>query len=554
VRWFGSLSTAGKAAVTVTGGAGAAGAAYSFGGDRIQTPTNMARRRLQSWLRRRLRGSTRQQLTRLVTSLRKRLAWSNIRARLVALRKYFTRSYWREWFENRRDLATREGLQTFLVETYRSYRKRQWRGWLRSRLRGGVDAASGGLITTLIPGWLAPVSGPVGTALSVVVAEIQRWIEDIVMGKFDALGKRYSTLVLRSSALLTDTTDRLWYAVTGENPPASNPSVSSIAGEHAAALDEVGIESVDQLAAADPDHLENAVEVSSSVIDGWIEQAQQRGAKADRPPIAETQNGTRIRRWVDRSTNRATVPVAAVVARVGGAVEPRAHALRARGATAEAWLREDGLPAVVSSARHTTAVIRRSAARSSAQVWLCFRRITAWAAERLGTTDGDLRSIDGIGSAYDERLRRAEVTTVAQLATADPERLAGEIDVSPKRVRRWVTRAVRDRSVRHQLRRRLLIETVRTEAAVTHARTTNSVSLPDVLDTRAWTVIETTEEIDAGRLSAVGMTSVQQLAAADPSRLAGAVDRDVEVVAGWIDAAQTYQAYVINAPPERFSR
>ena len=95
---------------------------------------------------------------------------------------------------------------------------------------------------------------------------------------------------------------------------------------------------------------------------------------------------------------------------------------------------------------------------------------------------------------------------------------------------------------------------MRTEAAVTHARTTNSVSLPDVLDTRAWTVIETTEEIDAGRLSAVGMTSVQQLAAADPSRLAGAVDRDVEVVAGWIDAAQTYQAYVINAPPERFSR
>jgi hypothetical protein len=217
----------------------------------------MARRRLQSWLRRRLRGSTRKRLIRLVTSRRKRLTWSNIRARLAALRKYFTRSYWREWFESRRELATREGLQTFLVETYRSYRKRQWRGWLRSRLRGGVDAASGGLITTLIPGWLAPVSGPVGTALSVVVAEIQRWIEDIVMDKFDALGKRYSTLILRSSALLTDTTDRLWYAVTGENPPASDPSVSSIAGEHAAALREVGIESVDQLAAADPDHLEN---------------------------------------------------------------------------------------------------------------------------------------------------------------------------------------------------------------------------------------------------------------------------------------------------------
>ena len=425
---------------------------------------------------------------------------------------------------------------------------------MRSRLRGGVDAASGGLVTTLIPSWLAPVSGPVGAALSVVVAEIQRWIEDIVMGKFDALGKRYSTLMLRSSALLTDITDRLWYAVTGENPPASNPSVSSIAGEHAAALREVGIESVDQLAAADPDHLENTVEVSSEVIDGWIEQAQQRGAKTDRPPIAETQNGKRVRRWVDRLTDRATVPVAAVVARVGGAAEPRAHALRARRATAETWLREDGLPAVISPARHTTAVIRRSAAQGSAQVRLRFRRITVRAAERFGTTGGDLQSIDGIGSAYHERLSEAEITTVTQLATADPERLAGEIEVSPKRVHRWTTQAVRDRSVVHQLRRRLLIQAVRMGSAVTDVRTANSVSLPDVLDTRAWAVVETTEEIDAGCLSAVGVGSVQQLAAANPVRLAGAVNRDVEVVAGWVDAAQTYEKYVIYAPPERFSR
>jgi hypothetical protein len=171
----------------------------------------------------------------------------------------------------------------------------------------------------------------------------------------------------------------------------------------------------------------------------------------------------------------------------------------------------------------------------------------------LGTTDGDLRSIEGIGSAYHERLSEAEVTTVAQLATADPERLAEEIDVSPKRVHRWTTQAVRDRSVVHQLRQRLLIQTVRTRAVVTNARTANPVSLTGVLDTRAWAVVDTTEELDAGCLSAMGVGSVQQLAAADPVRLAGAVDRDVEAVTGWVHAAQTYQEYVIHAPPERFS-
>jgi nucleotidyltransferase/DNA polymerase involved in DNA repair len=171
----------------------------------------------------------------------------------------------------------------------------------------------------------------------------------------------------------------------------------------------------------------------------------------------------------------------------------------------------------------------------------------------LGTTDGDLRSIDGIGPAYDERLRGAAITTVAQLATADPERLAAEIDVSPKRVRRWTTQAVRERSVVRQLRRRLLIQAVRTRAAVTDVRTANPVSLTGVPDTRAWAVVGTTEELDAGCLSAMGVRSVQQLAAADPVRLAGAVDRDVEAVTGWVHAAQTYQEYVIHAPPERFS-
>jgi predicted flap endonuclease-1-like 5' DNA nuclease len=318
-------------------------------------------------------------------------------------------------------------------------------------------------------------------------------------------------------------------------------------------LREVGIESVDQLAAADPDHLENTVDVSSGVIDGWIEQAQQRGAKADRPPIAETQNGKRIRRLIDRFTSRATVPVAAVGVRAVETARARAHALRARAATAQTWLREAGLPAVVSSAHHTGAMIHRGMARGSAQVRLRFRRIDVRVAERLRTTNGDLRSIDGIGPAYDERLRGAAITTVAQLATADPERLAREIEVSPKRVRRWTTQAVRERSVVHQLRQRLLIQTVRTRAIVTNARTANPVSLPDVLGTRAWEAVETTGEIDATRLSTVGIKSVQQLAAADPGRIAGAVDCDVDRATIWVETAQRYQEYGINSPPERFS-
>jgi len=192
-------------------------------------------------------------------------------------------------------------------------------------------------------------------------------------------------------------------------------------------------------------------------------------------------------------------------------------------------------------------------ARGSAQVRLRFRRIDVRVAERLRTTDGDLRSIDGIGPAYDERLRGAAITTVAQLATADPERLAREIEVSPKRVCRWTTQAVRERSVVHQLRQRLLIQTVRTRAIVTNARTANPVSLPDVLGTRAWEAVETTGEIDATRLSAVGIESVQQLAAADPGRIARAVDCDVDRATIWVETAQRYQKYGINAPVERFS-
>ena len=53
----------------------------------------------------------------------------------------------------------------------------------------------------------------------------------------------------------------------------------------------------------------------------------------------------------------------------------------------------------------------------------------------------DLRSIEGIGWSYAERLDNAGIVGVTQLATADPEDLAEAIDVSPKLTANWVEQA-----------------------------------------------------------------------------------------------------------------
>jgi predicted flap endonuclease-1-like 5' DNA nuclease len=292
-------------------------------------------------------------------------------------------------------------------------------------------------------------------------------------------------------------------------------------------LREVGIESVDQLAAADPDHLENTVEVSSGVIDGWIEQAQQRGAKADRPPIAETQNGKRVRQRLGWFTARIAAVSTVVSAYVTETVE---RCKRAR----------------------TTGQQRVS--RRVAQAQSFVRRLTVQTAKRLDTTGSELQSIDGIGPAYCERLAEMRITTVKQLAASDPERLGAAIDVSPTRVREWVIQADQEQSVVSHLRRRILVEIVRTEATATGVRTANPVLLAAVGDTRAWAVLDTGEAVAVARLSAVGIESVQQLAAADPGRIAGAVGCDVDRAATWVETAQRYREYVIHAPPERFSR
>ena len=52
-----------------------------------------------------------------------------------------------------------------------------------------------------------------------------------------------------------------------------------------------------------------------------------------------------------------------------------------------------------------------------------------------------LEDVKGIGPAYAERLRSAGVEDTAALAEADPEEIAEETDLSPKRIAGWVERA-----------------------------------------------------------------------------------------------------------------
>ena len=52
-----------------------------------------------------------------------------------------------------------------------------------------------------------------------------------------------------------------------------------------------------------------------------------------------------------------------------------------------------------------------------------------------------VKNIKGIGPAYAERLSEAGVDSVADLATADANELADAIDVSEKRIGRWIERA-----------------------------------------------------------------------------------------------------------------
>ncbi|MFB6196556.1 MAG: helix-hairpin-helix domain-containing protein [Haloplanus sp.] len=62
-------------------------------------------------------------------------------------------------------------------------------------------------------------------------------------------------------------------------------------------------------------------------------------------------------------------------------------------------------------------------------------------AEHEGPEPESVEVIKGIGPAYAERLSNVDVDTVAELAAADADELAEAIDLSAKRVGRWIERA-----------------------------------------------------------------------------------------------------------------
>jgi predicted flap endonuclease-1-like 5' DNA nuclease len=381
----------------------------------------------------------------------------------------------------------------------------------------------------------------------VVVAEIQRWIEDVVMGKFDALGKRYSTLMLRSSALLTETTDRVWYLITGETPPTADRPVSSIAGERAEQLREVGIESVEQLAAADPDHLENAVAVGPAVIAEWIEQANRQDTKSDRPPILETVNGKQLRQRVEQITDRVTVSSTIVVTRLIETAKRGVRSLRTRATIAQTWLREDALPTVVASARRVRAAGYQRVSGHAAQIRSIPRQLAVQVNDTLGATDDSVRSINGIGPAYGERLNEAGLTTIDELARSDPDRVAVSIDVSPKRVYRWTIRARSAEWIGQRLRRRVAVRFVKARTSIAALQHSSSTPLEVAITSRAWESLDAPSDAAVRRLSAVGIESVSDLAAANPDWLAAATNFDADRTAAWTQAAHIYQKYMAEA-------
>lgn len=54
-----------------------------------------------------------------------------------------------------------------------------------------------------------------------------------------------------------------------------------------------------------------------------------------------------------------------------------------------------------------------------------------------------LRTIDGIGPAFEDRLQDVEITTATQLAAKEPAALASRIGLNESRVTSWVDQAGR---------------------------------------------------------------------------------------------------------------
>ena len=270
IVWFGELEPA-EQAVVATGGAGAAGgAAYALGGDRVQTPINLAQRYARRRLTIRLRGSTRSRLMGMIRNRGRGFSWRRLLERLRRLRRFLTRSYWRRRREETRQLLTREGLSDAVRARVREVRTRQWRKWLRGQLRALVDQVIGG---GPIGMGVSVVGGPVSALISLITSEARRWVEDVVMDRIDAVRRRSAAVIVRSNSWLR----RLWRRV---DPPDTVDvrglaalSVLEPAQRHA--LEEVGITDVGQLSEADPDRLATALEVDPERTEAWKRAAEE---------------------------------------------------------------------------------------------------------------------------------------------------------------------------------------------------------------------------------------------------------------------------------------
>ena len=92
--------------------------------------------------------------------------------------------------------------------------------------------------------------------------------------------------------------------------------------------------------------------------------------------------------------------------------------------------------------------IRRRRRRGAVEITIDEPRTGERSTEDEGASDepGDetprveLESVEGIGSAYAERLREAGVEDAADLAAADPGTLATETGIGERRIRGWIER------------------------------------------------------------------------------------------------------------------
>lgn len=84
------------------------------------------------------------------------------------------------------------------------------------------------------------------------------------------------------------------------------------------------------------------------------------------------------------------------------------------------------------------AVYRRRGRRDSVEVAIEGRDSGVQSTER---DPRDLEAIEGIGSAYAERLSDAGVTDTSELLDADVEALAAETEIAEGRIRSWIERA-----------------------------------------------------------------------------------------------------------------